>query len=55
MNNTDLIIDYDVFLDNYDFFMTSSDIPIDDFFNSLNSLINPNYNKEAMQRLSRYK
>ena len=39
MNNTDLIIDYDVFLDNYDFFRTSSDIPIDDFFNSLNSLI----------------
>lgn len=55
MNNTDLIIDYDVFLDNYDFFRTSSDIPIDDFFNSLNSLINPNYNKESMQRLARYK
>ena len=55
MNSTDLFIDYDVFLKNYEIYKTMSDIPSFDFYNSLITLINPSYNKESIRRLGEYK
>lgn len=55
MTNSDLLIDYDVFLNNIDIYQTMSDIPVSDFYHSLLNLVNPKYNKEAIDRIKRYK